>query len=140
MVLKFAVSKQEKVKYYPWVETQVNSSLGHINVSQALNRHVREVHQKQQEYACNQCNKQFTQQSNLKQHMLIHLGAKPFLCRHDGCKAAFTTKQCLQVHYRKVHHYTDENMPPIQRLFFTCFIFNFYTHGIISLPFADFSL
>jgi hypothetical protein len=70
----------------------------------ALNRHVREVHNKQQEYSCNHCSKQFTQQSNLKQHMLIHLGAKPFLCQHDhqGCKAAFTTKQCLQVHYRYV--------------------------------------
>ena len=27
------VSKQEKVKVYPSVETQVNSSLGHINVT-----------------------------------------------------------------------------------------------------------
>ena len=31
MVLKFAVSKQEKLKDYPWVETQVNSALWHIN-------------------------------------------------------------------------------------------------------------
>ena len=82
----------------------------------ALNRHVREVHQKHQEYACNLCNKQFTQQSNLKQHMLIHLGAKPFLCKHKGCHAAFTTKQCLQVHYRKVHHYDESNMPAIQKV------------------------
>ena len=82
----------------------------------ALNRHVREVHQKHQEYACSQCNKHFTQQSNLKQHMLIHLGAKPFLCKHEGCQAAFTTKQCLQVHYRKVHHYNDETMPAIQKV------------------------
>lgn len=82
----------------------------------ALNRHVREVHQKQQEYVCVHCSKQFTQQSNLKQHMLIHLGAKPFHCQQEGCKAAFTTKQCLQVHYRKVHHFNDETMPRIQRI------------------------
>ena len=62
------------------------------------------------------CQKQFTQQSNLKQHLLIHLGAKPFLCRHQGCRAAFTTKQCLQVHYRKVHHYNDLNMPVIEKV------------------------
>ena len=82
----------------------------------ALNRHVREVHQKQAEYACGLCQKQFTQHSNLKQHMLIHIGAKPFLCQHQGCKAAFTTKQCLQVHYRKVHQYSDQTMPVIQRV------------------------
>ena len=33
MVLKFAVSKQEKVKDYPWVSTQVNSASGQINVA-----------------------------------------------------------------------------------------------------------
>ena len=82
----------------------------------ALNRHLREVHQKQQEYACPRCPKLFTQQSNLKQHLLIHLGAKPFLCAHLGCQAAFTTKQCLQVHYRKVHNYDDRNMPEIQKV------------------------
>ena len=30
-VLKYPVSKQEKVEDHPWVETQVNSSIGHIN-------------------------------------------------------------------------------------------------------------
>ena len=81
----------------------------------ALNRHVKEVHHKQQEHVCPKCHKHFTQQSNLKQHLLIHWGVKPFLCEHASCKSAFTTKQCLQVHYRKVHHYTDENMPEIRR-------------------------
>ena len=32
MVLKFAASKQEKVKDYNWLETQVKSALGHIDV------------------------------------------------------------------------------------------------------------
>ena len=32
-MLKFAVSKQEKVKDQPWVVTQVNSELEHINVT-----------------------------------------------------------------------------------------------------------
>ena len=33
LIQKCSFSKQEKVKDYPWVKTQVNSSLGHINVT-----------------------------------------------------------------------------------------------------------
>ena len=33
MVLKFAVSKEEKEKDYPWVSTQVNSASEQINVA-----------------------------------------------------------------------------------------------------------
>ena len=36
MALKFAVSKQEKVKNYTRVETQVNSGDGHINVTNVI--------------------------------------------------------------------------------------------------------
>ena len=72
----------------------------------ALSRHVKEVHNRRQEHTCTKCSKQFTQQSNLKQHMLIHIGAKPFPCA--DCKSAFTTKQCLQVgkNYMFVSNYT----------------------------------
>jgi hypothetical protein len=81
----------------------------------ALNRHIKEVHERQQGHVCAKCHKQFTQYSNLKQHMLIHLGVKPFLCQEGNCTSAFTTKQCLQVHYRKVHRLSDEAMPEISR-------------------------
>lgn len=36
-------------------------------------------------------------------------------CAAPECAAAFTTKQCLQLHYRKVHHFSDEAMPKIER-------------------------
>ena len=36
MVLKITVSKQEKLKNHPWVETQVNSALWYINVTLIL--------------------------------------------------------------------------------------------------------
>ena len=35
-VLKLAVSKKEKLKDYPWVETQVNSEVEHINVTHVM--------------------------------------------------------------------------------------------------------
>ena len=43
---------------------------------------------------------------------------RPFLyssCKIDGCRTGFTTKQCLQFHYRKAHGLTDEQMPKIER-------------------------
>lgn len=36
-------------------------------------------------------------------------------CIENNCNAAFTTKQCLQFHYKKVHGYTEEMMPKIKR-------------------------
>lgn len=33
----------------------------------------------------------------------------------DGCAAAFTTKQCLQSHYRKIHSFDEKSMPKIER-------------------------
>ena len=36
-------------------------------------------------------------------------------CKIDGCKTGFTTKQCLQFHYRKTHGLADDSMPKIER-------------------------
>lgn len=36
-------------------------------------------------------------------------------CKEADCQAAFTTKQCLQFHYRKVHGLAESVMPPIER-------------------------
>ena len=95
---------------------QCNPCESYFSSRYALNRHVREVHNQSQEHQCPKCHRHFSQPSNLKQHMLIHLGVKPFVCKQAGCKSAFTTKQCLQVHYRKVHNYSDDDMPTITKL------------------------
>lgn len=65
--------------------------------------------------ACEKCGRTFKNKSNLKIHMLTHSGVKPFWCKLDGCRSGFTTKQCLQFHYRKAHGLADEEMPKIER-------------------------
>ncbi len=65
--------------------------------------------------ACEKCGRTFKNKSNLKIHMLTHSGIKPFGCKIEGCRTGFTTKQCLQFHYRKAHGLADEEMPKIER-------------------------
>lgn len=38
-----------------------------------------------------------------------------YRCKEQNCNAAFTTKQCLQFHYKKVHGFSEDVMPKIER-------------------------
>uniref|UniRef100_A0A1B0CGW1 C2H2-type domain-containing protein n=2 Tax=Lutzomyia longipalpis TaxID=7200 RepID=A0A1B0CGW1_LUTLO len=68
----------------------------------ALQRHSKEVHSRNSAVvSCPRCQKLFQNRSNLKIHMLTHSGVRPFKCAENECNAAFTTKQCLQFHYKK---------------------------------------
>lgn len=45
----------------------------------------------------------------------LTVNCQHFRCIVANCRAAFTTKQCLQFHYKKVHNFTEDDMPKIER-------------------------
>ena len=51
-----------------------------------------------------------------------------FRCAENECSAAFTTKQCLQFHYKKVHGFAQEQMPKIERS--VAYTFDAYSGGL----------
>ena len=80
----------------------------------ALAGHIGNIHEGKG-LPCDRCGKCLSDSYALKVHMLTHSKVKPFKCSVSDCNMAYTTKQCLQVHYRKAHQYNDSNMPNIVR-------------------------
>jgi len=52
-------------------------------------------------YACHLCTKVFGWSTDLKRHILVHTGERPFKCK--TCQATFTRNFLLQKHQSKVH-------------------------------------
>ena len=64
-----------------------------------VKRHVREVHEKPQEFNCSYCGKSFPKKPNLKIHERIHTGEKPYKC--EACGKAYTAASNLFHHKKK---------------------------------------
>lgn len=51
---------------------------------------------------CNICSKELSSKQNLKHHMNIHTGERPFQCNYPGCMAAY--KHASQLSNHKIIH------------------------------------
>ena len=64
-----------------------------------LNRHVREVHDKEKLHKCNQCTKEFFKSTSLLRHIVaVHTKMRPYLC--ERCQAGFKDPTALNYHLR----------------------------------------
>ena len=51
-------------------------------------------------FSCDECNKRFARQNDLKRHLLIHSNSRPFKCEYEGCDKAFRQRSALTIHHR----------------------------------------
>lgn len=67
-----------------------------FNDAQAKKRHVNTIHLGIKKFKCQFCERNFSQDSNLKMHMRTHTGEKPFQC--PRCGMGFTQSSNMKSH------------------------------------------
>ena len=67
----------------------------------ALNRHVRNLHQKLVKFRCQICGKSYNDRTDYHDHMAMHAGVKRNVC--TICQAQFTVKRSLKAHVMHLH-------------------------------------
>ncbi|XP_065226140.1 zinc finger protein 235-like [Planococcus citri] len=80
------------------------STLGNLNhhrCSATLRNHSKQVSNRRQSAVCDICNKYLSRRRDLKRHMLIHEGLKPFKCTE--CDKSFRSKSNMYQHTRLYH-------------------------------------
>lgn len=65
----------------------------------SLKRHIDVTHLKKKQISCSQCSKLFASQANLREHLNLHTGKRPFQCQI--CKRHFRQASQLSLHKRE---------------------------------------
>lgn len=79
-----------------------------------LKRHILAFHSLVKKYQCKACSKSLASRQNLKEHMYIHTGEKPYKCPLSGCQMSFRQGTHLSAH--KKHHQNNPSDLNIQKL------------------------
>ena len=81
----------------------------------SLQRHVKALHLKERLFACGICQKKFSQNQSLQDHIFIHCDLKSFSCPTDNCPKVFQTPKYLKAHLNR-RHPTSENSPAAKKI------------------------
>ena len=70
------------------------------NYKANLKKHIRHIHEqkKTREIKCLECEKMFYTDENMRRHLKLHSGEKPFKCEEKDCDKAFKTPNGLKFH------------------------------------------
>jgi len=83
---------------------QCNQCSKNYSEGYKLTRHIKIVHNKERPYQCNQCLRKFGQSDKLTMHIkIVHNKEKPHACSQPGCAQKFGLKINLKRHMMMVH-------------------------------------
>ena len=78
-----------------------------------LNRHIESFHLGLKKFFCIVCGKGLSTKQNMREHMFIHEGTKPYACEFPSCQEAFRQLSQLKMHqnmHKALEKYFDRKV------------------------------
>ncbi|KAJ8670392.1 hypothetical protein QAD02_001651 [Eretmocerus hayati] len=115
-------------------DSDITNILEKSGITNAILKNSKKRGQSSDWHCClGECDRSFSKLSDLKTHLLSHIGIRPFKCDHDGCSWAFYTEFKLKRH--KETHLKKKDfkclVPGCERRFTT--IYNLTSHQKLHL-------
>ncbi|XP_060850546.1 zinc finger protein 92-like [Rhopalosiphum padi] len=91
----------------PWKYCLATYEENNDNPVKSFKKVTKKNKEKDKNFECSLCSKKFGWTTDLKRHLLIHTGERPFKC--NSCQAAFTRNFLLQKHFARAHKKVSED-------------------------------